>query len=85
MLLDEATASPDVENEPKVQGALSRLLAGKTVLVIAHRMRMVAGADRIAVLENGCVAQQGSPAQLMAAADFIAGWWHCKTRVRSGS
>lgn len=66
VLLDEATASLDVENETKVQGALSRLLAGKTVLVIAHRMRTVAGADRIVVLENGRVAQQGSPAQLMA-------------------
>ena len=60
------TASLDVENETKVQSALSHLLAGKTVLVIAHRMRTVAGADRIVVLENGCVAQQGSPAQLMA-------------------
>ena len=66
MLLDEATASLDVENETKVQSALSRLLAGKTVLVIAHRMRTVAGADHIVVLENGRVAQQGSPAQLMA-------------------
>ena len=66
VLLDEATASLDVENETKVQSALSRLLAGKTVLVIAHRMRTVAGADRIVVLENGRVAQQGSPAQLMA-------------------
>ena len=56
----------DVENETKVQSALSRLLAGKTVLVIAHRMRTVAGADHIVVLENGRVAQQGSPAQLMA-------------------
>ena len=62
----EATASLDVENETKVQSALSRLLAGKTVLVIAHRMRTVAGADHIVVLENGRVAQQGSPAQLMA-------------------
>ena len=65
VLLDEATASLDVENETKVQAALSRLLKGKTVLVIAHRMRTVAGADRIVVLENGRVAQQGSPAQLM--------------------
>ena len=66
VLLDEATASLDVENETQVQQALSRLLAGKTVLVIAHRMRTVAGADHIVVLENGRVAQQGSPAQLMA-------------------
>ena len=66
VLLDEATASLDVENETKVQGALSRLLAGKTVLVIAHRMRTVAGADHIVVLKDGKVAQQGSPQELMA-------------------
>ena len=65
VLLDEATASLDVENETKGQGALSRLLAGKTVLVIAHRMRTVAGADHIVVLENGRVAEQGTPAELM--------------------
>ena len=65
VLLDEATASLDVVNETKVQGALSRLLAGKTVLVIAHRMRTVAGADHIVVLENGRVAEQGTPAELM--------------------
>ena len=65
VLLDEATASLDVENETKVQEALSRLLMGKTVLVIAHRMRTVAGADHIVVLEDGHVAQQGSPAELM--------------------
>ena len=65
VLLDEATASLDVENETKVQGALFRLLAGKTVLVIAHRMRTVAGADHIVVLENGRVAEQGTPAELM--------------------
>lgn len=65
VLLDEATASLDVENETKVQAALSRLLMGKTVLVIAHRMRTVAGADHIVVLDNGYVAEQGSPAQLM--------------------
>ena len=65
VLLDEATASLDVENETKVQEALSRLLSGKTVLVIAHRMRTVAGADHIVVLEDGHVAQQGSPAELM--------------------
>ena len=65
VLLDEATASLDVENETKVQEALSRLLMGKTVLVIAHRMRTVAGADHIVVLEDGHVAQQGSPAELI--------------------
>ena len=66
VLLDEATASLDVENETKVQEALSRLLAGKTVLVIAHRMRTVEAADKIVVLTDGSVAEQGSPSELMA-------------------
>ena len=66
VLLDEATASLDVENETKVQGALSRLLSGKTVLVIAHRMRTVEAADKIVVLANGRVAEEGAPAELMA-------------------
>ena len=65
ILLDEATASLDVENETLIQAALSRLIAEKTVLVIAHRMRTVAGADRIVVLANGTVAEEGSPEQLM--------------------
>ena len=65
ILLDEATASLDVENESAVQDALSRLLQGKTVLVIAHRMRTVAGADHIVVLEKGRVVQQGTPEELM--------------------
>ena len=67
VLLDEATASLDVENETKVQQALSRLLAGKTVIVIAHRMRTVENADKVVVLRDGVVAEQGSPAELMAA------------------
>ncbi|MDO4344806.1 MAG: ABC transporter ATP-binding protein [Eubacteriales bacterium] len=66
VLLDEATASLDVENETRVQGALSRLLAGKTVLVIAHRMRTVEAADKIVVLADGQVAEEGTPTQLMA-------------------
>ena len=66
VLLDEATASLDVENETKVQGALSRLLAGKTVLVIAHRMRTVENADKIVVLSEGSIIEEGSPAELLA-------------------
>lgn len=61
VLLDEATASLDVENETKVQGALSRLLEGKTVLVIAHRMRTVEAADHIVVLADGKVVEEGRP------------------------
>ena len=64
VLLDEATASLDVENETYVQAALSELLQGKTVLVIAHRMRTVDNADKIVVLEGGSVVEQGSPAEL---------------------
>jgi len=66
VLLDEATASLDVENETRVQEALSRLLAGKTVLVIAHRMRTVMGADKVVVIEDGRVSEQGAPAELLA-------------------
>ena len=66
ILLDEATASLDVENETAIQEALSRLIKNKTVLIIAHRMRTVAGADRVVVLSGGIVAEQGSPAELYA-------------------
>ena len=66
VLLDEATASLDVENETKVQEALSQLLAGKTVLVIAHRMRTVEAADKIVVLSEGKVAEEGKPSELLA-------------------
>lgn len=65
ILLDEATASLDVENETLIQTALSRLIKNKTVLVIAHRMRTVAGADKIVVLSGGVVAEQGTPPELM--------------------
>ncbi len=64
ILLDEATASLDVENETAIQSALSRLIRDKTVLVIAHRMRTVAGADKIVVLDGGTVAEAGAPEAL---------------------
>lgn len=66
ILLDEATASLDVENETLIQSALSRLIQNKTVLVIAHRMRTVAGADKIVVLSDGRVAEEGAPQNLLA-------------------
>ena len=66
ILLDEATASLDVENETAVQEAISRLVRDKTVLIIAHRMRTVAGADHVVVLAGGGVAQEGTPAELLA-------------------
>ena len=66
ILLDEATASLDVENETAIQEALSRLIKHKTVLIIAHRMRTVAGADKVVVLKDGIVAEQGRPDELYA-------------------
>lgn len=65
ILLDEATASLDVENETLIQAALSKLIKDKTVLVIAHRMRTVSGADKVVVLSDGSVAEQGTPEKLM--------------------
>ena len=61
----EATASLDVENETLIQTALSRLIKNKTVLVIAHRMRTVSGADKVVVLSDGIVAEQGTPEELI--------------------
>lgn len=66
ILLDEASASLDVENETAIQEALSRLIQNKTVVVIAHRMRTVSGADKIVVLSDGTIAEEGSPAELFA-------------------
>ena len=66
ILLDEASASLDVENETAIQEALSRLIQNKTVVVIAHRMRTVSGADKIVVLSDGSIAEEGSPAELFA-------------------
>ncbi len=64
ILLDEATASLDVDNETMIQESLSRLIKDKTVMIIAHRMRTVADADKIIVLKDGTVAESGSPAEL---------------------
>ncbi|MDR0687475.1 MAG: ABC transporter ATP-binding protein/permease [Prevotellaceae bacterium] len=73
ILLDEATASLDVENETRIQSGISELIRDKTVLVIAHRMRTVANADKIIVLNNGAVAESGTPEELLAAKGIFAG------------
>ena len=65
ILLDEATASLDAENETEIQQAISRLVERKTVLIIAHRMRTVENAGKIVVLSGGTVAETGAPAELM--------------------
>lgn len=73
ILLDEATASLDVDNETMIQESLSRLIKNKTVMIIAHRMRTVADADKIVVLKDGKVAERGKPSELMKKAGIYAG------------
>ena len=73
ILLDEATASLDVDNETMIQESLSRLIKNKTVMIIAHRMRTVADADKIVVLKDGKVAESGKPSELMKKAGIYAG------------
>ena len=84
ILLDEATASLDVENETAIQEALSRLIKHKTVLIIAHRMRTVAGADKVVVLKDGIVAEQGRPDELYARNGLYAHMLICNQQVRIG-
>lgn len=78
ILLDEATASLDVENETVIQEAISRLIKDKTVLMIAHRMRTVSGADRIVVLKDGAIAEQGTPAQLLQTDGIFTHMMQCQ-------
>ena len=82
ILLDEATASLDAENETHIQRAISRLVKGKTVLIIAHRMRTVEGADKLILLKDGKVAEQGSPEELLAKGGIYAKM--CKLQQQSG-
>ena len=83
ILLDEATASLDAENETHIQRAISRLVKGKTVLIIAHRMRTVEGADKLVLLKDGKVAEQGSPEELLAKGGIYAKM--CKLQQQSGA
>ena len=72
VLLDEATASLDVENETKIQAGISELVKGKTVLVIAHRMRTIANTDKVIVIEDGNVSECGSPEELRKTGGWFA-------------
>lgn len=85
ILLDEATASLDVENETLIQTALSRLIKNKTVMIIAHRMRTVAGADKIVVLKDGVVAEQGSPKELICKKGIYANMLKLQTETQNWS
>ncbi len=81
ILLDEATASLDVDNESLIQESISKLIENKTVLIIAHRMRTVAGVDKIVVLKDGKVAEMGSPEQLMKKGGIYKHM--CETQLKS--
>ena len=83
ILLDEATTSLDAENETQIQKAISRLVKGKTVLIIAHRMRTVKGADKLVLLKEGKVAEQGAPQELFAKGGLYTKM--CKLQQQSGN
>ena len=79
VLLDEATSSLDPENEAEIQQAISRLVQGRTVVVIAHRLKTVIGADTILVLEQGRIVEQGTHEQLLARNGLYAKLWNLQT------
>ena len=81
ILLDEATASLDPENEVEVQRAIDTLVNGRTVIVIAHRLKTIMNADRIVVLDNGRIAEQGTHAELMGKFGLYARLWNIQEKT----
>lgn len=79
VLLDEATASLDPENEAEVQRAVSALVAGHTLIVVAHRLKTVCRADNIVVMDGGRVVEQGKHDELLRAGGLYARLWHLQT------
>ena len=84
VILDEATASIDPENEAVIQQAISRLTEGKTLIVIAHRLGTVAGADNIVVVEDGRIVAQGKQEELLASCPLYRQMWQSYLGVRDG-
>ena len=84
VILDEATASIDPENEAVIQQAISRLTEGKTLIVIAHRLGTVAGADNIVVVEDGRIAAQGKQEELLASCPLYRQMWQSYLGVWDG-
>ena len=76
VLLDEATSSLDPENEAEIQQAIGRLIKGRTVVIIAHRLKTIVGADSILVLENGHIVEEGTHQQLLKQNGLYSRLWH---------
>jgi ABC-type multidrug transport system fused ATPase/permease subunit len=81
LVLDEATAAADPVNEREIQRALGALARGRTVLVIAHRLASIVDADRIVVLERGCIVESGDHAALLARGGRYARFWALQNPV----
>jgi ABC-type multidrug transport system fused ATPase/permease subunit len=79
LILDEATSFADPENEDKIQAALSKLIAGKTVIIVAHRLSSITNADNIVLMENGRVADQGWHEELIARSGLYRKLWDAHT------
>ena len=84
ILLDEATASLDPENEVEVQKAIDTLIKGRTVIVIAHKLKTIMNADRIVVLEDGRVKEQGTHDELMRHEGLYARLWTIQEKSQAG-
>ena len=81
ILLDEATASLDPENEVEVQKAIDTLIKGRTVIAIAHRLKTIKGADQIIVLDNGRIREKGTHETLMQAKGLYAQLWNIQEQI----
>ena len=82
VILDEATAYTDPENEAVIQSSVARLVAGKTLIVIAHRLSTITDADRIFVIKDGSVAEEGTHAQLLQKKGIYKEMWEAHISVR---